>query len=101
MVNQYYFSIEESAADGLIVAISPKDYTDTFGGMQNEHLTDELEPIIGNLPFILEEACKGMFSVYDLSKIPKPIPSSEIKNVTNEIIKLGCFEEVSNDFWYE
>ena len=98
MVKQYYFSItthesyddDDSGQDSICVTISPKDYTDVEFACYDQHLTDEIDPIIGQLPFMLSEDSECQFTVWSLDKVPQQI--SDIKYVTKELKKLGFIE---------
>ncbi len=110
-MKQYYFSIEQHEdeycddtedyipKDGLLVCISPKDYTDDNECCIDEHLTDELDPIIGNLPFILSEDSEANFTVWDLKTPAGLIPADQINYVRKEILKLPGFIERQSDEW--
>lgn len=101
MVNkQYYFSVEpypdpdELGVDGgLLVVISPKDYTDKEHCGYDQHLSDELDPILSKLPFMLSEDAEAQFSVYDWSDDPGVIPETQIDWVRKELIKAGFIEK--------
>jgi len=104
MAKQYYFSItpfepydddeEDDGNDkeGLCVTISPKYYTDAEECCYDQHIAAEIDPIIGQLPFILSEDSECQFTVWDLCKVPGLIPVSQIKYVTQELKKLGFIE---------
>jgi len=110
MVKQYYFSVQpyfemEDEADpadvpGLSVTISPKDYTDEHHCCYDNHIGDEIDPIIGQLPFILSEDAECEFSVWDLDEVPGLIPASQIKNVVKALKKVG-FIEKDPDSWLD
>ena len=72
----------------ILITIIPKHYYRSTGYMYDQHISEMLEPLGGELPNYLREECEGLFSSERSSKT--------LDEVISDMETLGFKKEVFN-----